>query len=185
MNVVSLISFRIRNSNSKHSPASGTDYAQRILLSSGAVCGFACGAFLSQRAVSRWGAHHRGRLAVSALLRASAAALVGVLILSGIDLMGPKAPFLLAILATGMGAQALIGQRVANAPWATTVVFTGETSSSCNPEISHTHLSSSLRSHIHADLRRPSLPIPRLTWTCASHQRAHAPHRSCFCTDHA
>lgn len=63
---------------------------------------------------------------MSALLRAAGAALVGVLILSGMDLMGPRAPFLLAILATGMGAQALIGQRVANAPWATTVVFTGK-----------------------------------------------------------
>lgn len=101
-------------------------HSSRVILSAGSVVGFALGAFLSQKAVLRFGAAQRARLAGTHLVGALIVLSVAGIIARGHDLQSDAAPYLIAALACTMGAQAVVGQRSGNAPYATTVVFTGE-----------------------------------------------------------
>ena len=122
---VALLFLRVRPSTSASSEESSM-HSSRVILSAGSVVGFALGAFLSQQAVLRFGAAQRARLAGTHLVGALIVLAVASVIARGYDLHSDVAPYLIGALACTMGAQAVVGQRSGNAPYATTVVFTGE-----------------------------------------------------------
>ncbi|PWN96421.1 hypothetical protein FA09DRAFT_331308 [Tilletiopsis washingtonensis] len=120
---VALLFLRVRPSTSASSEESSM-HSSRVILSAGSVVGFALGAFLSQQAVLRFGAAQRARLAGTHLVGALIVLAVAGIMSRGYDLQSDVAPYLIGALACTMGAQAVVGQRSGNAPYATTVVFT-------------------------------------------------------------